>query len=104
MRAALLLPRHCYVIFQLLHERATLLPFGPLDFPDLPPCHASPSSAAGILRNIDHAGVSVIEALEQAGFDPSPASIRKMIIPKDKVGAGAGLAWKGCCRPAESQN
>ena len=34
--------------------------------------------------------MSVIEALEQAGFDPSPASIRKMIIPKDKVGAGAG--------------
>jgi hypothetical protein len=51
-----------------------------------------PPLAAGILRNIDHAGVSVIEALEQAGFDPSPASLRKMIIPKDKVGCSG---WVG---------
>ena len=25
------------------------------------------------------------EALEQAGFDPSPSSLRKMIIPREKV-------------------
>ena len=49
------------------------------------PRPSSPSHAAGILQNIDQAGVSVTEALEQAGFDPSPASLRKMIIPKDQV-------------------
>lgn len=29
--------------------------------------------------------MTVLEALEQAGFDPSPASLRKMTIPKDRV-------------------
>lgn len=41
----------------------------------------------GVLRNIDHSGVSVAEALEQAGFDPSPRSLRKMAIPRDKIKA-----------------
>ncbi|KAL4419269.1 hypothetical protein ABPG77_004827 [Micractinium sp. CCAP 211/92] len=41
----------------------------------------------GVLRNIDNSGVSVAEALEQAGFDPSPASLRKMAIPRDKIKA-----------------
>ncbi|PSC67377.1 Allantoate deiminase [Micractinium conductrix] len=41
----------------------------------------------GVLRNIDHSGVSVAEALEQAGFDPSPAALRKMAIPRDKIKA-----------------
>ncbi|KAL4857117.1 Allantoate deiminase 2 [Chlorella vulgaris] len=41
----------------------------------------------GILTNIDHEGVSVLEALEQAGFDPSPASLRKMAIPHNRIKA-----------------
>lgn len=39
----------------------------------------------GVLRNIDHAGVSVAEALEMAGFDPSPSSLRKMAIPHSEI-------------------
>jgi hypothetical protein len=49
--------------------------------------HPAPPPHTGILTNIDHDGVTVLEALEQAGFDPSPASLRKMTIPKDRVGS-----------------
>ena len=77
--------------------RARLLPVRPL--PDLLSATSAPPHLpgwpAGILRNIDHAGVSVMEALEQAGFDPSPASLRKMIIPKDKVGGSGRGQWQG---------
>ncbi len=49
------------------------------------PCIGHNLLDAGVLRNIDNSGVSVAEALEQAGFDPSPASLRKMAIPRDKA-------------------
>lgn len=44
----------------------------------------------------------MLEALEQAGFDPSPASLRKMAIPHNRVGrvpSLAGLAVGGPTQP-----
>lgn len=51
-----------------------------------------------MLGNTDAGGESVSQALERAGFDPSPDSLRAAAVPRDKVRAGGvgGWAWVSC--------
>lgn len=51
----------------------------------------------GVLGNTDAQGVSVIDALEHAGFDPSPDSLRTAAVPKEKVRQVGVGGWAGGC-------
>lgn len=55
--------------------------------PTLPP-------SAGMLDSADAAGITVRQALELAGLDPSPASLRSAAVPREQV-----LFEQGCPGP-----